>query len=165
MQRPQNQGKNRIKKRSAIKDASFFENFYVQKAYLIIALRALPGLNLGTFFAAIVIFARVTGLIPVRLFLFITEKVPKPVRTTVFPCFSAPLTVERKASSISLQTAFDCLVDLAIDSINFALFINILYLLTYGKANKIKRLLNLYASYRNICCQVFSAVTFFIQSF
>jgi hypothetical protein len=98
--------------------------------------KPLPGLNLGTFLAGIDIGLRVTGLIPIRFWRCITEKVPNPVSATCTPCFKAFPTILRNASRQSLHVDFDSFVIFAICSINFALFIQIPLLIPHGKANK-----------------------------
>src|SRR3990167_10868208 len=93
------------------------------QGYLTRSFNAFPALNLGTFFPGICIFLPVAGLTPVRAFLFITEKVPNPVKTTVLLPFKAPPTADIIASRQSLHCDFGSLVILAICSTNFALFI------------------------------------------
>ncbi len=97
----------------------------IVNAYLTIAFNAFPALNFGTFFAGIAIFLPVAGFTPVRLFLFITEKVPNPVNTTFLFCLSALPIVEMNASKHSLQVAFGNLLNLAMLSTIFALFIKV----------------------------------------
>lgn len=89
------------------------------------AFKAFPGLNFGTFFAGMVIFLPVAGLMPILLFLFITENVPKPVRTTGLPPLRATPTEVIKASKHSLQVDLGNLVTFAMCSTTLALFIKL----------------------------------------
>ena len=88
------------------------------------SLNALPGLNLATRFAGICIRAPVAGLMPVRLFLLTTSNVPKPVKTTDLPPFNEDPIVLMNDSRAFLQDALGSLDNLAICSINLALFIS-----------------------------------------
>ena len=57
----------------------------IKKNYFTAAFRALPGVNLTTFLAGILISLPVWGFRPTRAFLLPTLKVPKPTKVTAWP--------------------------------------------------------------------------------
>jgi len=74
---------------------------FFKKTYFTTFLNPFPGLNTGTLFARIFIFLPVFGFLPVRAALFLTRKVPNPVKTTSFPIFNTLLISSKTASTIS----------------------------------------------------------------
>lgn len=86
---------------------------------------SLPGLNFAVFFAGILIFSFVVGLMPTRSALVITEKVPKPTNETFPPSFNVLVTDATNASNAFWQSAFVKPDSAAIALISSALFIMI----------------------------------------
>src|SRR5690606_32285437 len=87
------------------------------------SLRALPAVNLGSFFAAILIVAPVCGFLPLRAARSEIPKVPKPIKVTF-----SPLDKDEDTAPVKLLTAFsacDCVIpaSLAICLIKSVLFI------------------------------------------
>lgn len=62
---------------------------------------SIPGLNLATFFAGIVMLCLVEGLMPRRAALSDTANVPKPTNDTLSPAFRAFVIDAMKASNAS----------------------------------------------------------------
>ena len=67
---------------------------------------ALPAVNLGTFFALILISFPVWGLRPVRAARLATLKVPNPTMVTSTHCFSALVIAEKTASTAPAASFF-----------------------------------------------------------
>src|SRR5918912_4472599 len=86
------------------------------------SLRALPGRNLGTFAALILIVAPVRGLRPLRAARLLTLNVPKPTSDTLLFFFSVVFTPPMTASSARVAAAFEMSACLAMCSINSDLF-------------------------------------------
>ncbi|CAI8889136.1 hypothetical protein EMIT0P12_30602 [Pseudomonas sp. IT-P12] len=83
---------------------------------------ALPALKPGFLAAAISSVLPVCGLRPMRAGRSVTEKVPKPTRTTESPALRAPVTDSITASSARPAAAFGISADAAIASISSDLF-------------------------------------------
>jgi len=83
---------------------------------------ALPGRNLGTLAALILIDAPVRGLRPIRAARFPTAKVPKPTSDTEPPFFKVNLTAEMVDSSARAATALGMSASDATKSISSVLF-------------------------------------------
>ncbi len=106
--------------------------FFLLTRLLVVDLRpaysianSLPGLNFAVFFAGILIFSFVVGLMPTRSALVITEKVPKPTNETFPPSFNVLVTDATNASNAFWQSAFAKPDSAAIALISSALFIMI----------------------------------------
>merc|ERR1712093_9877 len=81
---------------------------------------ALPGLNAGTFAAAILIVSPVCGFRPSRAARSRTENVPKPTSETLSPLLSASVTDDSNASSARVaaaleMSAFDAILSISCD--------------------------------------------------
>src|SRR6185369_950175 len=85
------------------------------------SLRALPGRNLGTLAAAILISLPVCGLRPVRALRVETSKLPKPTSVTLSPFLSASVTAEMNPPTAFSAEALVRAADLATASMSSAL--------------------------------------------
>ena len=83
---------------------------------------ALPGRNLGTLAALILIASPVRGLRPTRAARRVTAKVPKPTRDTEPPFFRVVLTAPMVASRARVAAALEISAFFAMCSINSVLF-------------------------------------------
>src|SRR3954467_13056 len=86
------------------------------------SLSALPGRNLGTLAALILIVAPVRGFRPLRAALFPTANVPKPTSETEPPFFSVVFTAPIIDSSARVAAALEMSACLAMCSISSVLF-------------------------------------------
>ena len=86
------------------------------------SLRALPGRNLGTLAAFILIASPVRGLRPVRASRLPTANVPKPTNDTVSPFLSVIFTASMVDSRARVAAALEISAFLAMCSINSVLF-------------------------------------------
>jgi hypothetical protein len=96
--------------------------------YLTEPTSSLPGLNLTTFLAAILISLPVCGFLPVLAARFATENEQNQTKATLSPFFRALVVAPTNASKALLASAFVMLASAAIASINSALFILLQYL-------------------------------------
>jgi len=85
----------------------------------------LPGLNLATLVAGILISFPVCGFLPVLALLLATEKVPNPVKANLSPFFNAFVTVLANALRAFSAAAFEILASFPMLAINSAFVIQI----------------------------------------
>jgi len=90
-------------------------------AYFTASCNALPGVNLGIFFALISITTPVRGFLPFLAFLWPTLKVPNPTRETVSLFFNA-LVMDYTTQSTAAWASFLVLTTLATSLIKSPLF-------------------------------------------